>query len=92
MVGEIAIIVHTGQFHELLGTECEIIGPLEMRWAYELIDGIEEENVKPRYAVRCMDSKTYHVSAWKLRRKRPPAQFEAARWSDCAWQPTGVKA
>jgi len=93
-VGDVCVIVRTVQFHEYLGRECVVTGPLEMRH-----DSLSPDGESLRYEIEC-DGKRFTPFPDQLRLKRPPsddkqeprADFTPGEWDLCPWKPNRVKA
>ena len=85
-VGDVCVFQHCTMHPELDGSECTLIGGLELRWAVD-IDGLTE---KMRYHVVLPNGDEFMPAAHKLRLKRPPSEYDgnqAGDWSLIPWAP-----
>lgn len=88
-VGEIAIIRKGASFASRFDdTECTIEQPLQLYKAMRDGEVVEREG----YVIRAYDGIRYVAGQHSLRKKRPPREdLQLVRWSQCPWQPHGVR-
>ncbi len=93
-VGDVCVIVGLDtRCAKFNGTECTIVGELDMRYG-----SISQES-RMSYEVRtALDGAVWLVEEPYLRLKRPPSDEDSrpastpCKWSDCVWRPERVKA